>query len=109
MSMGTVAIFFDLYLDVWYYAYIGTFHLFLIHIFLLGVFIGLCLWIKVNPLWVIVPMGLEVAFVFALNYVTGAPFIPGITIALGSMVGFISVVFRCVISKEKLESHLFLV
>ena len=97
VTAGVFAITIEM-IDIWFYLPLGFFGNMVVH---LGytVFLGIICWkFRYGYQWLI-PSLLEVAFILALNFVTGDPYVPPLTAFMGSTISYIALVWASGIEK----------
>jgi len=109
VSMASTATFLDLYLDIWFYAYIGVINLLFIHFFAMCIFSGLALQMRIRPSWVILPMGVEIGVAIVASLLGFFLYVPFLVFGLGTFMAFMCIVFRSAIGKNNLEDKFCLV
>ena len=99
VTAGVFAITIEM-IDIWFYLPLGFFGNIVVH---LGytVFLGIICWkFRYGYQWLI-PSLLEVAFILALNFVTGDPYVPPLTAFMGSTISCIALVWASGIEKYR--------
>ncbi|MBD3352902.1 MAG: hypothetical protein GF364_15580 [Candidatus Lokiarchaeota archaeon] len=88
-------------IDIWFYMYLGRDLSMYVH---LGVFAWMLLLghtMKYGYKWAL-PAFLEVAFVFAIGWITGEAYVPSLTANIGSLIGWLALVWASSV-KEKMD------
>jgi hypothetical protein len=91
LGVGTAAIFIDIWIDVWFYARLGSYWgNFILHASCTGVFLGICIWKKYG-LKATIPAILELGFVTGMSFADSS-YVPYLTAFMGLMISWILMV-----------------
>lgn len=93
MTTGIIATLIDIDIDVWFYAWFGMTGMLLIHIGAAVVFGLICWRLKYGAKWATIGL-IEVAFVFAMNFAVGDPYVPHLTANMGLFLTFFAMLYR---------------
>ncbi|MHA1734071.1 MAG: hypothetical protein ACTSU5_19185 [Promethearchaeota archaeon] len=91
MGVGALAIVIEV-VDIWFYLYLGLEGNLYFHLGFTALVAVVCKIQDYGYRWCI-PAFLEVAFVFALNFVTGDPYVPPLTAFMGSTISWLGLVW----------------
>ncbi|MFX0124187.1 MAG: hypothetical protein ACFFAE_11165 [Candidatus Hodarchaeota archaeon] len=99
LTAGVFAIIIEM-IDIWFYLPLGMLGNIVVH---LGytIFLGIICWKYSYRYQWLIPSLLEVAFILALNFVTGDPYVPPLTAFMGSTISCIALVWASGIEKYR--------
>jgi len=91
MGFGTAAVFIDIWIDVWFYARLGSFGAnFILHACAAGAFLAMCIWKKYG-LKGAIPALLELGFVTGMSF-ADSTYVPYLTAFMGLLLSWIFMV-----------------
>ena len=91
LGVGTTAIFVDIWIDVWFYARLGSYWgNFILHACCTGAFLAICIWKKYG-LKAVIPAILELGFVTGMSFADNN-YVPYLTAFMGLMMSWIFMV-----------------